>query len=153
MLDEDKMKKVLNLLKIFGMIVVAIGLMLGFADLKGFLKDKKKIEILNWVLHSNSGMSLELPAAKEFMKKFPPPQDEDVENLTHLAKSVMKYEIGGILNASVNYMRKDLTRTGHVATLPEIHNWAAETPYSWISWWVTLVGFIGLIETWYIEKD
>lgn len=97
-------------------------------------------------------MSLDQPAAKEFMKKFPPPPGEKKENLTHLTKSVMKYEIGGTLNASVNYMRKDMSRTSHVATLEEIRYWTDETPYPWISWLITLVGFIELLGDFFIEK-
>lgn len=140
------------MLKLTGIITIGIGLILGFTDLKGYLKNKHRIEIINWVLNSNTGMSLEQPAAKEFMKKFPPPSGEKEKNLTHLTKSVMKYEIGGISSASVNYMRKDTYRTSHVATLEEIRNWANETPYPWISWWITLVGFVALIGDFIIEK-
>ena len=95
---------------------------------------------------------MKIETAKEFMKKFPPPSGETEKNLTHLTKSVMQYEIGGILNASVNYMRKDTSRTSHIATLEEIRKWANETPYPWISWWITLFGFIGLIGNFIIEK-
>jgi len=139
-------------LKITGIIAIAIGLILEFTYLKGCLFDKQRIEILNWVLNSNVGMSIELPEAKKFMKKFPPPKNEKKDNLTHLTKSIMKYEIGGILNASVNYMRKDTTRTSYVATLDEIRKWANETPYPWISWWIALFGFIELIGNIILEK-
>jgi len=151
-MNKEKIKKISTFLKITGIIAIAIGLILEFTDLKGCLIDKQRIEILNWALNSDSGMSIELPAAKKFMKNFPPPENEKKENLTHLTKSVMQYEIGGILNASVNYMRKDTSRTSHIATLEEIRKWANETPYPWISWWITLFGFIGLIGNFIIEK-
>jgi len=139
----------MSILKITGIIIIILGLILRFLDLKGYLKNKERIAILNWALDSESGMSIELPAAKEFMKKFSPPQGEDINNLTHLTKSVMNYEIGGILNASVNYMRKDNSRTSHVATLVEIRAWANKSPYPWIAWWLTLIGLIALLGNWY----
>lgn len=151
-MNNKKLRKISTFLKITGIAAIAIGLILEFTDLKGYLKDKKRTEILNWVLYSNSGMPIEQPEAKVFMKKFPPPSGEKEENLTHLTKSVMKYEVGGILNASVNYMRKDTSRTSHVATLEEIRSWTNETPYPWISWWITLVGFIELVGNFFIEK-
>ena len=139
-------------MEITGIISIAVGLLLGYADLKGQLRNKNRVEILNWVLHSNSGMSLEEPAAKEFMRYFPPPVDEESDNLTHLTKNVMRFENGGILNASINYMRRDHTRTSHVATLEEIRTWTSKTPYPWIAWWVTLLGFIELVGNYFIEK-
>jgi len=151
-MNKEKIKKISTFLKITGIIAIATGLLLEFADLKGCLIDRQRIEILNWVLNSDSGMSVELPAAKKFMKKFPPPENEKRENITHITKSITKYEIGGILNASVNYMRKDTSRSSHVATLEEIRKWANETPYPWISWWITLFGFIGLLGNYFIEK-
>ncbi|HAB54655.1 MAG TPA: hypothetical protein DCE80_21160 [Ignavibacteriales bacterium] len=49
-------------------------------------------------------------------------------------------------------MRKDETRTKFVATLDDVRKWASETPYQWISLWVTLIGFIELVGNWIIDK-
>ncbi len=130
---------------------MAIGLILAFLDLKGYFKSKNRMEILYWVSNSNSGMPINLPAAKEFIKRFPP-QDEKFNNLTHLTKNVIRYELDGIVDASVNYMRRDLSRTKNVATLDEIRRWTLETPYPWIAWGLTLVGFIELLGNWYIDR-
>ena len=146
------MKTLSAILKITGIIAVALGIILQFADLKGYLNDKNRTEILNWILHSNAGLSLEHPAAKEFIKKYPPAPEENIANLTHLTKNVIRQENGGIYNASINYMRTDQTRTKFVATLDDVRTWASETPYQWIAWWVTLFGFIELVGNWIIDK-
>jgi len=139
-------------LKLIGLAIIVGGVVFQFADLKGFLSNRERQEILDWVLHSESGLSLESPAAKEFMRKFPPPNNESVKDCTHLTKSVMQYETGGIISANVNYMRRDLSRTSHVATLEDIRRWAAETPYPWISWWITIFGLFELAATFYLER-
>ena len=146
------MKTLSSVLKITGIVAIALGIILQFADLKGYLNDKNRMEILNWILHSNTGLSLEHPAAKKFIKKFPPASEEKIANLTHLTKNVIRQENGGIYNASINYMRTDHTRTNFVATLDDVRKWASETPYQWIAWWVTLVGFIELVGNWIIDK-
>lgn len=146
------MEQISQLLKVTGMIAIALGLILGYADLKGNLKNKKRTEILEWVLTSSTGLALENPAAKEFMNRFPPPKHEDMKNLTHLTKQVVRLEKGGVYNASVNYMRKDFSRTNYVATLDEIRDWASESPYPLISWWITLIGFGELVGNWFIDK-
>lgn len=151
-MSNKKLEKLSTFLKFTGITAIAIGLILEFADLKGYLNNKNRMEILNWVLHSNSGMSLNTPSAKEFIKKFPPPQGENIDNLTHLTKNIIQQENGGIYNASINYMRKDHTRTKFIATLDDIQKWTSETPYPWFAWWITLVGFIELIGNWNIEK-
>ncbi|MBU1184228.1 MAG: hypothetical protein KJ663_03530 [Proteobacteria bacterium] len=149
---DKKQKQGLLVLKLIGFAIVAFGITVQFADLKGYLKNRESQKILDWVLYSKSGMPLESPAAREFIKKFPPPNTESVEDLTHLTKSVMQYETGGLISANVNYMRKDLSRTGHVATLEEIRRWTSETPYPWISWWITILGFLALLVTFYLER-
>jgi len=67
------LKTLSSVLKITGIVAIALGIILQFADLKGYLNDKNRMEILNWILYSNTGLSLEYWAAKEFMIKFPPP--------------------------------------------------------------------------------
>ena len=149
---EKNQKKGLLLLKVIGFIIMGVGIAVQFADLEGYLKNRERQEILDWVLSSKSGMPLEAPAAKEFMKRFPPPNNESSKYLTHLTKSIMQYQTGGIIAANVNYMRKDLSRTSHVATLEEIRRWASETPYPWISWWITTLGFLALLASFYLER-
>lgn len=151
-MSNKNLKRLSNFLKFTGMVAVALSLLLGFADLRGHLNNKDRMAILNWVLHSTSGLSINTPAAKEFIKQFPPPPNERIENLTYLTKNVIQQEHGGIYNASINYMRKDLSRTNFVATLDDIHKWASETPYPWIAWLLTLIGFIVLAGDWLIEK-
>lgn len=146
------MKKILNILEIIGIIVLALGLILGFANLKGWFNNKNRIEFLNWALTSDSGISIELPAAKEFIKAFPPPEGEQLNNLTHLTKDKLNFESGGTINISINYMRKDFSRTTHVATLSDIRTWTSETSYPWISWWLTLIGFLTFFISWCIKK-
>ena len=97
-------------------------------------------------------MPLEDPAAIEFLEMFPPPKGEHLKNLTHLTKDRMGYKSGGIINVSVNYMRKDNSRTAHVANLADIREWSSKTLYPWIAWWLTLVGFIELIGSKFMEK-
>lgn len=151
-MSKKKLKRISNLLKITGLFAVALSLSLQFADLKGYLKNKNRMEVLNWVLNSKSGLSLATSAGKEFIKQFPPPSGEQIDNLTYLTKNVLQQEHGGIYNASINYMRRDLTRTNFVATLDDVRIWASESPYSWFAWWFALIGFIELAGNWLIER-
>jgi hypothetical protein len=126
-----------------GLFIVAVGILFGFLDLKGAFKDKDRQEILNWVLHSNDGMPIKAPAAKKFMQYFPPPGNLNPDEITHLTKLTIKAPgPGPVMSASVNYMKKNAERTAHVATLAEIGEWASETSYQWVSWGLTLLGFL-----------
>jgi hypothetical protein len=135
-MSKNKLKKISKILKTTGLVAVALSLGLQFADLNGYLKSENRIEVLNWILKSKTGLSLATPAGKAFVRQFPPPPGEHLDNLTYLTKSVLLQEHGSIYNASVNYMRRDLSRTNFIATLDDVRQWASESPYPWYAWWL-----------------
>jgi hypothetical protein len=139
-------------LKITGLIVLAIGVALGFADLRGWLQDSEKVSVLDWVLKSPIGLRISHPGAQKFMEKFPPPKDANPEEITHLTKHVMRVQNGPIQNASINYMQRDGTRTSYVATLSDVKEWAVETRYPFFSWLFSLIGFFEVFGGFLLER-
>ena len=123
------MKRLAYVLKVLGFVTLAAGVIIGFGDLQGWFRYSEREAFVRWVQESQVGMPTEDPAAQAFMRRFPPPEDARSEQITHVTKHVMRLENGGVLQASINYMHRDHSRTRYVATLPEIREWASETLY------------------------
>lgn len=129
-------------IKVTGLLVLGIGILLNLGDLLGWFKHSARVKFLNWVLESPMGMPIETKPAIEFMKRFPPPPDARVSEITHLTKQRIASLGGPPMSASINYMHRDGTRTTYVATLEQVREWANESPYPWIAWSLTVAGFI-----------
>ena len=123
--------------------------MLSLFDLLGWYTDSDKVSVLNWANTSGAGLSIEHPGAKKFMERFPPPQAQD-KKVTHLTKQVMKSALGGNMLVSVNYMYSDTTRSAYVANLDDIKDWVKETPYPWVAWILSAIGFIEVFSSFII---
>ena len=129
-------------IQISGLIIMAIGIFIGFGNLRGWFKKTDRVEFLRWVIEEPAGMPIDAPAAREFMSKFPPPKDARVNEITHVTKQTIKSAGGPPMSASINYMHRDGTRTIYVATLEQVREWASESSYPWVAWVVTVIGFI-----------
>ncbi len=132
-------------LKFAGMVFLAAGLLFEFADLMGWLKHRDRQAFLNWILHEEAGLAVDDPAARAFMRRFPPPDLSDVDRITRVTKLKTTVENGPVLNSAVNYMRRDQSRTPYVASLPDVRAWADESPYPWLSWILGVIGFVVVI--------
>lgn len=129
-------------IQISGLIIIAIGIIMGFGNLRGWFKKGDRVEFLRWVMEEPAGMPFDAPAAREFMRKFPPPKDARVNEITHITKQTINSAGGPPMSASINYMHRDGTRTTYMATLEQVRDWARESSYPWAAWEVTVVGFI-----------
>lgn len=134
-------------LKITGLIILAAGVIIGYADLMNWewLRYKERTEFLDWVNTSTIGLPIDQPPAKAFMQAYPPPANARIDAITHITKSVLRQENGLILQASINYMLNDHTRASYVATLTDVQKWATESRYPWLSWALSLFGFIEIL--------
>jgi len=141
-----------KIIRLIGIVILATGLSINYADLKGWLQDSDKVFFLQWSLESQTGLPLDQTAAKAFMKRFPPPSSEKNGELTHITKQVIRSAGGGLpMMISFNYLRRDGSRTAHVATLYDIREWTVESPYPWIAWTLTLLGFCEVLFTFIID--
>ena len=138
-------------LKLTGLVILGIGVILGYANLQEWFRRPDRQAFVQWVLESQTGMPAQEAAARAFMRRFPPPEHSRPEEITHITKHVVRPQNGGVLQASVNYMHKDHSRTTYVATLPEIREWAAETSYGWLAWALTLLGFLEVLASAVLE--
>ena len=118
--------------------------MLSLFDLLGWYADSDKVAVLDWANTSATGLSIEHPGVEKFMERFPPPKSQD-KKVTHLTKQVIKSALGGNMIVSVNYMYLDTTRSAYVANLDDIKDWVKETPYPWVAWILSAVGFIEVL--------
>ncbi len=138
---------------ILGLMAIGVGVLLHLGDLLGWLKYPERASFVTWVLTSDQGVPLNEPSAQAFMASFPPPPDEDPTQLTHVTKSVLRHELGGVIqDASINYLRQDGTRTAYVANLYDVQQWASESPYSWWAWCITLLGFLAELLSYLIGR-
>ena len=146
------MIKIKQFLKISGLIILAAGVMIGFANIMGWFKNSDRLAIIDWAKNTNIGLPISHPSARAFMKDFPPPSDSRPEEITHLTKTVILSASGGQpINVSINYMHRDDSRTSNVATLADLERWASNTVYPWIAWTLSLVGFIEILSSSIIE--
>lgn len=128
-------------IKVTGLIILALGVSIGFADLMGWFEDTDRQAFLNWLYESRSGLAIETPAAQAFIKDFPPPGNSSPFEITHITKLVRRLENGLISETQINFMYSDHSRSDYVATLNDVKAWAEKTSFPWFSWVITLVGF------------
>lgn len=140
-----ELRKLELTLRLTGIAVLGVGVLTGFADLKGWLRDGDREAFLQWALQSSVGMPIGQSSAQAFMKRFPPPEDARISDITHITKQVERPERGPVLQAAFNYMHSDHSRTAYVATLADVREWAAESPYPWVSWLLTVIGFLEVL--------
>lgn len=141
-----------NTIKLSGIAIAGVGLLLSFADLMDWLRDSDREKLVEWVLTSEVGLPINDPTAQAFLRSFPPPPEARADKITHLTKTVIRYEAGGIQSASINYMHTDHSRTAHVATFEEVRDWARETSYRWLALWLTLCGFAQVSAAYIVEQ-
>jgi len=135
-------EKLKQAFKVFGTLVLAVGIILQLANLKGCLYHKERTDFLKWVKESTISMSINELPAKSFMKQFPPPSSSQLKEITHITKSVIRLQNGLVYNAQINYMLRDNSHTTYVATLDDVQKWANESEYPWMAFYMTLIGFI-----------
>ena len=145
------MKRLSFILKTTGIILVGIGALLGFLDLNGAFVDQDKEYVVTWATTFQSGLSIDHPGARKFLKSFPPPSHEQGKEITYLTKQVIGSALGGAMVISINYMYSDLTRSAYVANLPEVKEWARATSYPWVAWLLSFLGFIEVLVSFIIE--
>lgn len=140
------MKKLALIIEILGIVVVSVSVVITYLDMKGIFVDPNRVAVYDWATKTKTGLSLDKPAAKEFMKKFPPPETKNTNEVTHLVKTTMGSELGGRqLDVMINYMYSDTSRSPMVANLSDVQSWINETSYKWISWSISVVGLLILI--------
>ena len=119
---------------------------MGFANIKGWFKNSDRLAINDWAKNTNTGLPTSHPSARAFMNDFPPPSDTKIEEITLLTKTVIQLASGGQpMNVSINYLRRDHSRTSNVATLADLEKWASNTVYPWIALTLSFVGFIEIL--------
>ena len=136
------LKRVKSALSIFGLTVMGLGILLAYFNISGIFQSSPRKDFLNWVIKSERGLKIDAPAAKAFMKDFPPPDPKRCSEITHITKWTQVLENGLPFQAQINYMYSDNSRTPYVATLDDVRAWASSTTYPQIAWLLSLIGFL-----------
>ena len=134
-----------HFLKIFVRIILVLGVILSFSDLMGWFQNRDRMDFLHSVLYGSKGIPVTHPAAKDFMKQFPPPEVSRQGEITHITKVRIDTTGGPAMAGSINYMYRDGARTNHVATFEDVRDWASKSSYRWIAWWLAFFGAVGTI--------
>ena len=132
-------------LKATGLAALALGVVLGLADLRGWLRSSSRAAFLQWAENSRSGLPVSEASAQAFMRRFPVPQSVASGQVTHVTKYVQRLENGPALEMAFNYILADESRTPYVATHEQVRAWAEESPYPWLAWVLTLIGFLEVV--------
>lgn len=144
-------------LKGTGLVALLAAVLLGLADLCGWLRYSRRTAFVQWAHHSQLGLPISEPAAQAFVVRFPPPEGVFLDQITHVTKLVQRIENGPALDMAFNFMLRDHRRTAYVATLAQVEGWAEESPYPWLAWVLTVIGFLevagGTAIEWHLERD
>jgi hypothetical protein len=125
---------------LLGILVTAIGVLMGFANLQGWFAHSDRRDVLAWTLATGgSGLRLEDPRAIAFSQRFPPPKT--AKRIIAIAKNAMRVGDGPVFTATVGYVTEDGERL-FVATLDDVRAWSAETRYPWVAWLFTTFGLL-----------
>lgn len=145
--------KVKIVLKVFGRLVTVFGLMFSLMNQLGWLQDKNRNDLLQAVLKADrsEGVSFAHPAAGNFQKRFPSPHSGEQGEIIAITKHGLVIS-GNVAQATpFCYALSNGEITDPVASLEEAKAWASESPYGLIAWFVTLLGFLIVLITDYVE--
>lgn len=144
MADSPRRQTVGVVSRVIGLTALALAVVLGFAVPKGWLGYGDRRAFLEWAIQSDAALPADSPPARVFMARFPPSL-ADRRLVTHVTIWRTSFKEGPMIDASFTYIRRDQSRTEYVATLPQVREWAAESPYGWLPWTLTVLGFIALL--------
>jgi hypothetical protein len=128
-------------LKAVILIIQGVTSFLSFLYLRGWFRDSDKKRVLNWLLNSDEEFPFEERIVRKFVKKFPLPENEFATTYS-LSKMQLRSPGGSVLSAAIRYVRKDSSIAKDAATLDDIRKWSEETPYGWLAFTTSIVGFI-----------
>ena len=66
-MSDHNLNKLESVLKVTGLLVLALGVGLGLADLGGWLRYSEREVFLQWAIHEESSLPIETLAAQAFM--------------------------------------------------------------------------------------
>ena len=143
-------------LRLTGLAALLVAVLLGLANLSGWLRYSSRTAFVQWAQESQVGLPIAEPAAQAFVARFPPSEGAPVSEITHVTKFVQRLEDGPALDMALNFLLRDQTRTSYVATLAQVERWADASPYSWLAWLLTVVGFVEVAGNtaieWYVQR-
>ncbi len=127
-----------------GLSALALAVLVGFADLQGWLGYADRRAFLDWAIQGDAPLPADTEPGRAFMTRFPPAL-VDRGYVTHVTRWKTSFADGPVVEALFNYQRRNGSATDYVATLPQVREWAAESPFAWLPWLLTVVGFIPLL--------
>ena len=88
---------------------------------------------------SKGGISRTETGFKKFVQAFPPSNDINTENITHIVNDVIQIHDQHPISITLRYLVNDI-RSQPVATYTDVSAWAEKTKYKW---WALVIGFLG----------
>lgn len=135
--------KVLNALKVLGLLIGLIGIGLAFLDLRGYFVDGDRVALRDELRDSPGGLPRTAPGFSKFLDDFPPPSAVDTHLVTHIVKDVIQTHDQFPISITIRYLASG-QRTRPVASFSDVERWAASTSFGWVSWAVATIGWVAV---------
>jgi hypothetical protein len=134
----------LSTLKVLSLSFLFVGVVLGWLNLRGSLRDSDRLVLLEALERPNVDdgpprIELDHPGVSDILRAYPPPAGHDVVAVSRAYHTPATPNKVPLAEGSVTYV----SRSGrHLAIVPfsAFREWCSETPYGWLAWALTLVG-------------
>lgn len=128
-------------LKLCGVVVAFLGLAASFLDHVGWFRDPEKVMFADLVMSSSGSIPRATPGFEAFLADFPPPQGVSAASVSEIGDKALRYDTSAADTLNVVYVAQG-RRTGVVARLDQVRDWAYATSYTLLSLVIATLGWL-----------
>jgi hypothetical protein len=129
------------MIKLLGVAVGFFGILMNLLDLRGCFVEPEKRTFGELVMNTDELVPRTTPGFELFLRDFPPPSGVASVDVTHIGDKALRWDTSPAESLAVVYVANGI-RSSPVARLDQVRDWANATIYGWLSWLITVVGWL-----------
>lgn len=133
-------------------VIMVVGVIISFGNLKGFFIDKNRLDLYNALLSKQNRyrVSADSLGARQFLKKYYYSKVIPLEMRSYKAKGLllkwMSIDKSPPMSGGVCIEFENGKTSTALSTLDELRQWVKESPfYGWLGWWLLAVSTLAKI--------
>jgi hypothetical protein len=135
-------QRIRNYLKATGVVIGLLGLVAGFGNLLGLFAHAERLEMVRLV-RTQASIPSTTSGFTALVAAFPPPEGVRIADIASMGPST-HIASGGYITPTgpLVYYNAQRQHTPPIATFDELQAWASSTPYPWVAWVFSGVGWL-----------
>jgi hypothetical protein len=145
------MKDKIKILTIIGAIIAFVGIVISLLDLFGVFANKDRLSLIEEI--RKTGVADKKTAGfDQFLKAFPPPDGWELKDIKGIGPLSLIKSGGRITPTGPIIYTGYGKQTGRIVDFDGFVEWAKHTPYPWISWGITFLGWLIVVLGIFLEN-